>query len=193
MDMPDPPYEGPPADITDLVEQLQELADESRRMPFSHSLMVDEARFLELVDLLRRTVPGEIRQAQRVVRERERIIGEAQTEAARILSAARSRGEYWASEDAILNEVRQRSEQLLRHAAEERRRGIGEVEVFALQRLSDFEGAIRQGFEIIHTAMRDAVSRLDEVIEEAGGARARPADVDDEYDDYEDERDDRHG
>ncbi|HEV2527612.1 MAG TPA: hypothetical protein VGT61_04055 [Thermomicrobiales bacterium] len=190
MDHNDPPYEGPPADIVDLIEQLQELLDESRKMPFSHSIMVDEARMVELVDLLRQTVPGEIRQAQRIVRERERILGEAQTEAAKILTAARSRGEYWASGDAILNEVRQRSEQLLRHAAEERRRGIGEVEVFALQRLTEFEAAIREGFDLIHTAMRDAVSRLDEVIDEAGGHR--PADEDDE-DYYDDERDDRHG
>ncbi len=190
MDHNEPPYEGPPADIVELIEQLQELVDESRKMPFSHSIMVDEERLVTLVDLLRQTVPGEIRQAQRVVRERERILGEAQAEASRILNAARTRGEYWASGDAIMNEVKQRSERLLRHAAEERRRGIGEVEVFALQRLTEFEAAIRQGYEIIHAAMRDAVSRMDEVIDEASGNRREDEDDEDYYDD---ERDDRHG
>jgi hypothetical protein len=135
-------------------------------------------------------VPGEILQAQRVVRDRERILGEAQAEAAKILTAARTRGEYWASEDAILNEVRQRSEQLLRHTEEERRRGIGSVEVYAMKRLTEFENAIREGFDIIHAAMRDAVSRLDEAIDEAAGDRPAELDYDDEYDR---ERGDRHG
>lgn len=187
MSSHEPPYEDAPPDIVELIDDLERLVSESRRVPLSRNVVVDPDRFMELVDLLRETVPAEIRQAQRVVRERERIIGEAQAEAARILTAARSRGEYWASEDAILNEVRQRSEQMLRHAEEERRRNIGEVEIFALDRLTEFETAIRDGFGIIHDAMREAVARLDAAIV-ASGDPGR-----DQDDDRDRDREDRHG
>ena len=174
MTIPDPPYEGAQADIVGLIDELVQLVGESRRMPFSRNILVDQDRFLDLVDLLRETVPAEIRQAQRVVRDRERIIGDAQRDATEILRVARLRGEYWASDEGILNEARQRSEDLLRRSDEERQRTVGEIELFAYKRLSDFESAIRDGFQIIEDAMRDAVSRLDEAIEQARGDGDRP-------------------
>lgn len=174
MTTPDPPYEGAQADIAELIDELERLVSESRRVPFSRNVLVEEGRFLDLVELLRETVPDEIRQAQRVVRERERILGEAQAEATKIVATARQRGEYWASEEGILNEARQRSEELLRRSDEERRRSVGEIEMFAYQRLTEFETAIRQGFHIIEDAMEDAVARLDEAIEQARGDDDRP-------------------
>lgn len=174
MTIPDPPYEGAQADIVGLIDELVQLVSESRRVPFSRNILVDETRFLDLVDLLRETVPDEIRQAQRVVRERERIIGDAQRDAAQILHTARERGEYWASSEGVLNEARQRSEDLLRRSDEERRRSVGEIELFAYKRLTEFETAIRDGFLIIEDAMRDAVGRLDEAIEQARGDDDRP-------------------
>src|SRR5215210_6186597 len=75
-------------DILYLVDRLEELVGIGKRVPFSGRVMVEEEEFLALVDQLRVAVPNEIKQAQRVIRERERIVGEAQTEAARILDAA---------------------------------------------------------------------------------------------------------
>ena len=174
MTTPEPPYEGAQADIAGLIDELVQLVGESRRVPFSRNILVDEERFLDLVDLLRETVPSEIRQAQRVVRDRERILGEAQQEAAKILVTARQRSEYLASEEGIVNEARQRSEEMLRRSDEERRRNIGEIEMFAYQRLTEFEAAIREGFLIIEDSMRDAVARLDEAIEQARSDDDRP-------------------
>jgi vacuolar-type H+-ATPase subunit H len=174
MTTPEPPYEGAQADIAGLIDELVQLVGESRRVPFSRNILVDEERFLDLVELLRETVPLEIRQAQRVVRERERIIGDAQQEAAKILATARQRGEYWASDEGILNEARQRSEELLRRSDEERRRNVGEIEMFAYKRLTAFEEAIREGFLIIEDSMREAVARLDEAIEQARSDDERP-------------------
>ncbi len=174
MTTTDPPYEGAQADIVELIDELKRMVSESRRVPFSHNILVDEGRFLDIVELLMETVPAEIRQAQRVVRDRERILGDAQSEAAKILATARQRGEYWASEEGILNEARQRSEELLRRSDEERRRNVGEIEMFAYKRLTEFETAIREGFEIIEDAMQDAVSRLDEAIEKARSDDDRP-------------------
>ena len=88
-------------------------------MPFSGRVMVEEEQFLELVDQLRVAVPDEIKKAQRVIKERERIIAEAQDEATKILDTARKRAEYFVSEQGILNEARQQSE------AKVRRRGVG--------------------------------------------------------------------
>ena len=81
------------ADILYLVDQLEELVSLGKRVPMSRRVMVEEEDFLALVDQLRVALPNEIKQAQRVIKERERVIGEAQDEASRIVQSARERAE----------------------------------------------------------------------------------------------------
>jgi hypothetical protein len=81
-------------EILYLVDQLEELVGVGKRVPFSGKVMVEEEIFLGLIDQLRVAVPNEIKQAQRVIRERERIIAEAQEEASKILETAKKRVAY---------------------------------------------------------------------------------------------------
>src|SRR5918994_1029146 len=81
------------ADILYLVDRLEELVSMGKRVPLSSRVMVEEEEFLALVDQLRVAVPNEIKQAQRVIKERERIIGEAQEEAGKILNGAKEKAD----------------------------------------------------------------------------------------------------
>ena len=91
---PAEPYE--PADAIDdtsvdifyLLDRLEELVSLGKRVPFYGKVMVEENEFLALVDQLRIAVPNEIKQAQRVIRERQTIIAESHEEAARILDVS---------------------------------------------------------------------------------------------------------
>jgi hypothetical protein len=148
------------ADILYLVDRLEELVGIGKRVPFSGRVMVEEEEFLALVDQLRVAVPNEIKQAQRVIRERERIVGEAQDEAVRIVQVARDRADALVSQHSIVNDARQMSEQILRDADEERQRARGEIDVFILEQLQLVEDAVRRGMAV----MEDAVEKtIDEV------------------------------
>jgi len=156
---PNVPQDGT-ADILYLVDRLEELVGEGKRVPFSGRVMVEEVEFLALVDQLRVAVPNEIKQAQRVIRERERIVGEAQDEAVRIVQVARDRADALVSQHSIVNDARQVSEQILRDAEEERQRARGEIDVFILEQLQLVEDAVRRGMAV----MEDAVEKtIDEV------------------------------
>ena len=153
------PEEGT-AEILYVLDQLEDMVGESKRVPFSNKVMVEEEFFLDLVEQLRIAIPNEVRQAQRVVRDRERIIAEAQLEASRIVEAARSRAEYLISEHGILNEARQRAEQLLEQAEERRVRQLGEIDVYAMEQFNRIEQALREGLELIDNAVQDTVTHL---------------------------------
>jgi vacuolar-type H+-ATPase subunit H len=157
----DEPIEDGTVDILYLVDRLEELVGIGKRVPFSGRVMVEEEQFLALVDQLRIAVPNEIKQAQRVIKERERIISESQEEAAKILETARKRAEYFVSEQGILNEARQQSEELLRQVEERRNRSKSEIDDFALQQFSKLEEAMREGLEIIDNAVRETVATLE--------------------------------
>ncbi len=150
-------------DILYLLDQLEEFVGIGKRVPFSARVMVEEEDFLALVDQLRVAVPNEIKQAQRVIKERERIVGEAQEEGARIIKVARDRADALVSQSGILAEARQRSEEVLRQVEEERQRARGEIDVFIVQQLRLVEDAVRRGMAV----MEDAVEQTLETIEGA--------------------------
>ncbi len=152
------------ADILYLVDQLEELVGIGKRVPFSGRVMVEEGEFVALVDQLRVAVPNEIKQAQRVIRDRERIIGDAQDEGARIVQLARDRAETMVSQHGIVAEARQRSEEILRAAEEERQRARGEIDVFVMEQLQLVEDAVRRGMAVIEDAVEHTIDTI-------GGAR----------------------
>jgi hypothetical protein len=153
------------ADILYLVDRLEELVSLGKRVPFSARVMVEEDEFLALVDQLRVAVPNEIKQAQRVIKERERIIGEAQEEGHRIVVRAQDQAEILVAQTTILAEARQRSEDVLRAAEEEHQRTRGEIDVFMLQQLQLVEAAVRRGMAVIEDAVEQTIDTINEAKE----------------------------
>jgi hypothetical protein len=130
--------------------------------------MVEENEFLALVDQLRIAVPNEIKQAQRVIRERQTIIAESHEEAARILDAARKRAEYFVSQEGILNEARLKGEQILQDAHDKRNRVMGEIDAYALEQFDKVEEAMRNGLALIDESLEETVAIMREARQNVG-------------------------
>ena len=162
------PIDDSSVDIFYLVDRLEELVSIGKRVPFSGKVMVEENEFLALVDQLRIAVPNEIKQAQRVIRERQSIVAESHEEAARILDAARKRAEYFVSQEGILNEARLQGEKMLQDAQDRRNRVLGEIDVYALEQFDRVEGAMRDGLRMIEDTLSDAALLMDEAKRSVG-------------------------
>ena len=156
------------ADFLYLVDRLEELVGVGKRVPFSNRVMVEEADFLAIVDQLRVTVPNEIRQAERVIREREEIITQAQAEAEKILEVARQQAEYIVSNHGIINEARQRGEEYLQRIEARHREMVSAVDQYAIDQFSQVEAAMQSGANIMLSAMREASEILDEAKRHVG-------------------------
>ena len=74
-------------DIQHLLDRLEALLSDRRRI--GGKLIVDAQRSWDLIDQMRISVPEEVKQAQRVNQERDRIIAQAKEEASRIIELAR--------------------------------------------------------------------------------------------------------
>ncbi|MCD6288944.1 MAG: hypothetical protein J7M34_00465 [Anaerolineae bacterium] len=76
-------------EILQLVDQLEAVLNRGWRVPFTSSLLVDEEECLRLIDQMRMSVPDEIRQAQRILQQRDYILIQAEEQARQIVSNAR--------------------------------------------------------------------------------------------------------
>lgn len=150
-------------DILHLIDRLEEMAAEGKRVPLSNKIMVEEEELLAIIDQLRLSIPQEIKQARRVVQERHQIIAEAQTEADRILSIARERAEYLMSEHGLINEAKARGEEILRQAKDKEKRGMGEVDLYALQILSQLEQALEENLKQVEQNLEEVRHAKDTV------------------------------
>ena len=103
-------------DILQLIDRLEELFNESRAIPLTHNVMVDEDRMLELIDQMRIAIPEEMKKAQQVLAQRDRVMAQAQEEANRTLALAREKADQMAHKDNVAVEAQRRAEQILSQA-----------------------------------------------------------------------------
>lgn len=98
-------------DILHLIDRLEELFNESRAIPFTHNVVVDEEKMLDLIDQMRVAIPEEMKKAQQVLTQRDRIMAQAQEEANRTLALAREKGEQLIERDSIVQNAQSYAEQ----------------------------------------------------------------------------------
>jgi hypothetical protein len=127
-------------DILHLVDRLEELFNESRTVPFTRNAVVDEDKMLDIIDQMRVTIPAEVKQAQQLLAQKDRIVAQAQEEAARIVSLAREKGEQMLERENIIKNATTRADQILAQAradAAATRRDADDYVIEGLQHLED--------------------------------------------------------
>ena len=143
-------------DISYLIDQLEKLLNDSRRIPMTSGAMVDRDECLVLIDQMRVTIPQQITEAGRIHEERDQIIARADQEAQMILERAREEAELLLDERGLLKEARELSAAIAddtRRQAEETMRGADEYAIRVLGELEDqliaLQTTIRNGLEIL--------------------------------------------
>ena len=106
-------------DILQLIDRLEELFNDAKAVPFTHTVMVDEDRMLELIDQMRIAIPEEVKKAQQVVAQRDRVMAQAQEEANRTLQLSRDKADQYVQKDVIVQEAQRRAEQIISQARSE--------------------------------------------------------------------------
>jgi len=74
--------------LVELLDELDELLETSKPVPFSSKVSIDKEQVFELIAEIRMNLPNELRQAQRVLDDHEKIIQDAKNKAVAILKEA---------------------------------------------------------------------------------------------------------
>jgi F0F1-type ATP synthase membrane subunit b/b' len=168
--------EGTPIDIIFLVERLESIIANGRRLPLTTNVVVDQAAALGLIDELRVAVPEEVRAAKRINSEGERIIEKAQEEAERIVAKAQEQAAFLIDERGLTQQAEAESRRIIGEAeadAEDVRRGADE---YAVNVLVGLEGdvvktlqSIKKGIDLLDSRRADLRAGDEEGIEPDNG------------------------
>lgn len=103
-------------DILQLIDRLEELFNESKSIPLTRNVMVDEDRMLDIIDQMRIAIPEEVKKAQQLLGQRDRVLAQAQEEANRTLELARQKADQLVAKEMVAQEAARRAEQILAQA-----------------------------------------------------------------------------
>jgi hypothetical protein len=133
--------------ILQLVDQLADLVQQGWQIPFSQYRAVRGREVDQLIERMRINVPSSIRESERTVAERDRILAEAKAEADRIVEDAHRQAMDMISERALLDTARQEMQRIIDEGQTDARRRVEEADrytVGALRELQDHLGALTQ-------------------------------------------------
>ena len=146
-------------DILHLVDRLEDLLNQSRPLWFTHNVIVDEDRMLDIIDQMRVAIPDEVKKAQQFLAQRDRILAQAQEEANRTLAIAREKSEQLVERDAIVQAAQARADQIISQAHGEIEKTNQEADNYVIETLVKLEmeldrylNQVRNG---IHTLQKE--------------------------------------
>lgn len=122
-------------DILYLVDRLENLIASSRKMPLVNQIIMKESDILNIVDQLRTTIPDEIKQARRVIQDKERILAQAQAEANALLARAREESEQAVNRQGLLRVAESRAQELVQRAEGEAEQLKNEADGYVIETL----------------------------------------------------------
>jgi cell division septum initiation protein DivIVA len=145
-------------DILHLVDRLEELVNEGRRLPLSNKVMVDEQKIWDLIDQMRISIPEEVKRAKRTNQERDRIIAQAHEEAARMVDLKREEATAMVSEHELTKAADERATTIVERAKRDAESLRADADEYVMQVLdslgADLERALKE--------VRNGITRVQE-------------------------------
>lgn len=100
-------------DVLKLIEELEDIIDESSTVPLTKKVMVHSEEILDILQQIRTRLPDEMQQASWIKEEKERIIGEAQREAISIENDTKEKVKVMIDEHPITEAAKERANEII--------------------------------------------------------------------------------
>lgn len=149
-------------DVFQQLDRIEDLIVSSKHVPFSNSVMVNEAELFELLDEFRSSLPEELKQARWMVKEKQEIMEEARKEAERIREEAQEERRRLIEETEIIKAARAEAERIVEEAQAQAREIRLEAEDYADERLANLEVTCYKLLEVIKRARERLQGRGEE-------------------------------
>jgi len=140
-------------DFQELLNRLEYAVDEGRHVFGTKYTVVHEDQLLATIDQLRASIPEEIEKAARTLNQRDRVLADANEEAARIVQQARQHSEDLVDEQEMVKQATLRAEYIVDQAKIEAQRITREADEYVVEQLSQLEHHFAQTLQVIRNGI----------------------------------------
>ena len=143
-------------DILHLVDRLEELFNNSKPIPLTHNVMVDENAFMDIIDQMRISIPDDIKKAQQIMAQKDRILAQAQEEANRTVTIAREKSEKMVEKSDVFQAAQAKIDLL----AEEARKNASMVQADADRYVVDMLQKLQSELDKVSSQVQNGIKVL---------------------------------
>ncbi|MCB0098899.1 MAG: hypothetical protein KDE46_24365 [Caldilineaceae bacterium] len=140
--------------ILQLVDQLAEMLNQGRDVPLSRYRMIDADEFGQMIERMRISVPSSIRESERTLAERDKIVAAAQAEAAQIVHEAKQRAMEMLHENTIIKMARQEADRIIAESEKVAQQRESEADQYATQVLGELAEKLKTMTRQIDNGLR---------------------------------------
>lgn len=106
-------------DILFLIDKLEKLVQDSRKVPMTSGRLIEERALLEIIDQMRTTIPEEVKTARQIQQQKDRIIAQGKEEANRLVEIARQQASDMLTMSEVTRAAEARSRTIIERAQRE--------------------------------------------------------------------------
>ena len=142
-------------EIFTLLETLEEILEQSKKLPFTDKAVVDKEAILEVIKEIRLKLPDELKQAKWIKEERQGILTEAQKEANDIVKEAETRIISMIDEHEITKKAYEQKAQIIETANEMSREISQGTKEYADNVLGSIQTALEDALKVIQNNRKE--------------------------------------
>ncbi len=142
-------------EIFTLIENLEELLDSGKKLPFSSKVVIDREALEEILEDIRLKLPDELKQAKWVKEERQRIIADAQKEAESLLKDAEAKIIAMVDEHVITKQALAQKEEIVESATKVSKEISAGTKEYADSILAKVEDILKETLQIVHNNRKE--------------------------------------
>ncbi len=141
-------------DILHMVDRLEELFNHSKPIPLTRNVMVDENALMDIIDQMRISIPDDIKKAQQLLAQKDRILAQAQEEANRTVQLAREKAEKMLEKSEIFQTAQERVAQAAEKARNEAAQTQKEADIYVMETLTKLESELSKVMAQVQNGIR---------------------------------------
>jgi len=142
-----------------LLEQLEELVEKAPEIPLTGKVLLDADELLDLIDQIRSSVPEEVRRAEAVSVEKDRVIAEGQQKAERIIAQAEEYAAKLIRESEIHRQAEQEARRIIDEACQRAQEITRGAEEYADQVLGNLQDALEKTLSVVTKGREELATR----------------------------------
>lgn len=172
--------------LLETLDKIEAMVAGARTLPFTERILINDNDLVHYVEELRKDLPREMKRADEIVENEQKIIKDAQAEADRILRNAKEYAAQLTDEHAIMKEAKEKARTLMEETQQQQRDIMSRTQDSATKMQSDvdayanqvFDQLIRhvtstfQGVQQAESGLKQALSVLEQARSQMNAARA---------------------
>ena len=134
----------PGADVEVVLREVHEMVDEARPSALGAAIKLDRDAVLDLLDQAIEQLPGDLRRARWLLKEREEFLSRTRVQADEILAAARGQAERMVQRSEVARSAEQKARRIVEQARADAARLASECDEYCDQRLAKLETVLER-------------------------------------------------